>query len=152
MTNYWMKFDFIVQYGVKRLKHRCISCIAGIWTKHKASQRGRSGKLLIFHDVVVEVSWLTANSDTQQQPPGVLGNTNFSPREQWSEFSFLMRKYLNMKQKLALLMLPIRAVLRNTWQMFGQWPSSLHLQCSWWDTDIHSKQCLMLNICEGAVS
>lgn len=152
MTNYWTKFDFIPQYDIRRLKHRCISCIAGIWTKHKASQGDRSGKLLIFSDIIVEVSWLTANSETKQQIPGTLGNRVLPLKEKWSEFSSLMRKYLTMKQKLALLMLCIRAVLRNTWQMFGQWPSSLHHQYSWWDTDINSKQCLMLNICVGAVS
>lgn len=82
MTNYWTKFDFIAQYGTKRLKPRCISCIVGIWIKHKASQGDRSGKLLIFHDVVEQVSWLTANTDKQQQLPGTLGNTVFPLREQ----------------------------------------------------------------------
>lgn len=152
MTNYWTKFYFITQYDIKRLIHRCICCTAGIWTKHKASQGDRSGKHLIFHGVVVEVSWLRANSDTQQQLPGTPGNTVFPLSKQWFEFSSLMRQYLNMKQKLALLMFPTRAAQRNTWQMFGQWCSSLHPQCSWWDTDTDSKKCLMLNICVGAVS
>lgn len=122
MAIYGAKFDFIAQYDIKRLKHRCIPCIASIWTKHKASQGDGSGKLLICRGVVVEVSWLTANSDTQQQLPGTLGNTVLPLREQWSEFSSLMGKYLNMKQKLALLMLPITAVLRNTWCLASDLP------------------------------
>lgn len=96
------KFDFIAQYGIKKLEHECISCISAIWTKHKARQIRQARK------TAVSLWWCLTDflanrkqevhSDNFQALPVI---HFFFLWEQWSEFSWPMRKYyLNMKQKL----------------------------------------------------
>lgn len=135
------KFDFIAQYDIKKLEHKCISCISAIWTKHKARQIRQVRKTAVYlwwclTDFLAKRKQ-EVHSDNFQALPVIqffsCGSNDLNFHDWWENIIWIWSEN-------SLWMLPITAALRNTWQMSGQWSYSLHLQYTRWDINLGQQE------------